>query len=147
MSENDRPQGTPPPTPPPQPSAPPPPPPGPQPGPAGGQPSSNRNLMIVLSYFGILCLIPLFVEKEDREVQWHAKHGLVLMVAEIILFIALGILGTLLGFITGGLGCLFSLLYPLVALAIIVLHVMEMVKGINGQRLLIPGVSEFADKF
>ncbi len=147
MTENDRPQETPPPTPPPQPTAPPPPPPAAQPGGGGGQPASNRNLMIVLSYFGLLCLIPLLVEKDDREVQWHARHGLVLMVAEIALFIGLGIVGAILGMITGGLGCLFSLFYPLLALAIIVLHVMAMVKGVNGQRLLIPGVSDFANKF
>ena len=32
--------------------------------------------MIVLAYFGLLALIPLLMEKEDAEVQWHAKHGL-----------------------------------------------------------------------
>jgi hypothetical protein len=31
-------------------------------------------------------------------------------------------------------------------LAELVLHVMCIVKGINGQRLIIPGLSEFADK-
>ena len=48
--------------------------------------------MIVLSYLGLLALIPLLVEKNDKEVQWHAKHGLVLLVAEIVLFIGLSIL-------------------------------------------------------
>ena len=30
-------------------------------------------------YLGLLALIPLIVEKNDRDVQWHAKHGLVLL--------------------------------------------------------------------
>ena len=47
--------------------------------------------MIVLSYLWLLALVPLLVEKEDKEVQWHAKHGIVLMVAEIVLWIALWI--------------------------------------------------------
>ena len=45
--------------------------------------------MIVLSYFGLLALIPLLVDKDDPEVQWHAKHGLVLTVAWVVLFVVL----------------------------------------------------------
>ena len=45
-----------------------------------GSVSSNRNVMIVLSYLWLLALVPLLTEKDDKEVQWHAKHGLVLMV-------------------------------------------------------------------
>ena len=50
--------------------------------------SPNRQVMIVLSYIGLLALIPLLSEKEDREVQWHAKHGLVLFVSWIVLMVA-----------------------------------------------------------
>ena len=56
-----------------------------------GSVSSNRSIMIVLSYLWLLALVPLLVEKEDKEVQWHAKHGIVLMVAEIVLWIAVTI--------------------------------------------------------
>lgn len=103
--------------------------------------------MIVLSYLGLLALVPLLTEKDDREVQWHAKHGLVLTVAEIILWVALMLVGSLLGKLTAGFaGCFMVLLYPVLGLGILALHVMCMMKGINGQRLLIPGISEFADK-
>jgi uncharacterized membrane protein len=98
--------------------------------------------MIILSYLGILALIPLLVEKEDREVQWHAKHGLVLFGAEIILFIVLGVLTTI-----PILGCVISVLWLLLGLAILVFHIMCMVKGVNGERLTVPYVSEYADKF
>ncbi len=103
--------------------------------------------MIVLSYFGLLALIPLLVEKDDREVQWHAKHGLVLTVAWFILFVVLQVVMIVLGAISGGLGCLFGLVTPLVALAILVLHVMLIVKGINGERFKLPVLSDFADRF
>ncbi len=56
--------------------------------PGSSAPSSNRNVMIVLSYLWLLALIPLVVEKEDREVQWHAKHGLVLTGAEVLFWVA-----------------------------------------------------------
>ena len=45
--------------------------------------------MIVLAYLWPLALVPLLVEKNDPEVQWHAKHGIVLMVAELVLLFAL----------------------------------------------------------
>ena len=75
-----------------------------------GAVSSNRNIMIVLSYLWLLALVPLLVEKEDREVQWHAKHGIVLMVAEIVLWIAVTIVSMMLGMISMALGCVVSLI-------------------------------------
>jgi uncharacterized membrane protein len=89
----------------------------------------------------------LLVEKDDREVQWHAKHGLVLTVVEVIVFIALQVLIMVLGAVSGGLGCVFGLLVPLFMLAVLIVHIMCIVKGLNGQRFLIPGVSDFADRF
>ncbi|MCG6948358.1 MAG: hypothetical protein LJE93_05530 [Acidobacteria bacterium] len=131
----------------------PPPPPPPAPAPPLQEPaarevvSENRNVMVVLSYLWLLALIPLLVEKEDREVQWHAKHGLVLTVVEIVVLIGLQIIVMILGAISGGLGCVFSLLIPMLLLAILIVHILCIVKGLNGQRFLIPGISDFADRF
>jgi uncharacterized membrane protein len=108
----------------------------------GSAPSSNRNVMIVLSYLWLLALVPLLTEKDDKEVQWHAKHGLVLMVAELFLWIAIyAVLGAI-----PVIGCIGLLFTPVLFLAQLVLHILCMVKGINGQRLIIPGLSEFAEK-
>ena len=135
--------------PPPPPSyAPPPPPPPPMMGSGGGAVSPNRTVMIVLSYLSILFLIPLLTEKEDREVQWHAKHGAVLTVAEIALGIAASILMVVLNMIhLGCIGCVISLLYPCICIVILVVHILCIVKGINGQRFIIPGLSQYADRF
>ena len=130
---------------------PPPPPPhggyssAPPPPPIGGGPvSENRQIYLVLSYLGLLALIPYLLEKEDREVQWHAKHGLVLCGAEIVLGVVLGIALTVINMFTGCLGCLVG---PLVVIPVLILHVMLIVKALNGERLLIPGVSQYADQF
>jgi uncharacterized membrane protein len=109
--------------------------------------SDNRSIMIVLSYLGLLALIPLLVEKDDKEVQWHAKHGLVLAAVEVAVMIGLMVIGGVLGAISGGLGCIFGLLWPVFMLAILVIHILSIVKGLNGQRFLIPGISEYADRF
>lgn len=135
----------------------PPPPPTPPPADAPAPPpqepvapevvSDNRGVMIVLSYLWLLALIPLLVEKDDSEVQWHAKHGLVLAVVEIVVMIGLQVVVMILGAISGGLGCVFGLLMPLFMLAMLVVHVVCIVKGLNGERFLLPGISEFADRF
>lgn len=134
--------GSPPPPPPAEPAPPP-----PQEPAAKETVSENRTVMIVLSYLWLLALIPLLVEKEDREVQWHAKHGLVLTVVEVIVMIGLQVVVMILGAVSGGLGCIFTLLIPILMLAILIVHVLCIVKGVNGGRFLIPGVSEFADRY
>ena len=126
------------------PGVPPPPPPG-VPPPAG--PSSNRGIMIVLAYLWLLALVPLLVEKEDKDVQWHAKHGIVLMVAEIVLWIVIMILTGIISMVSGALGCVVSLLTMGLWLAILIVHVVAIVKGVNGGRLIIPGVSDYASRF
>ena len=112
--------------------------------PGTSAPSSNRNVMIVLSYLWLLALVPLLTEKDDKEVQWHAKHGIVLMVAELVLWVGI----TMVNIVTGlFIGCLIGFLSLFLWVAIVVLHILCIVKGINGQRLIIPGVSQYADKF
>jgi uncharacterized membrane protein len=120
-----------------------PPPPPPPPLPTGGTQSSNRGVMIVLSYLWLLALVPLLVEKDDREVQWHAKHGIVLMIAEIVFWIAVTIVQMALGTI---LGCVVGLMSFVVWIGIVILHILAIVKGVNGSRLIVPGVSQYADK-
>jgi uncharacterized membrane protein len=136
---------------PPPPSAPPPPPPPPQ-YPQGQQaaPGSNRNLMLALSYLWLLAIVPLIVEKDDKDVQWHAKHGLVLVVAEIALCAVLAIVFGIVHFIpfvgclAGILGVILSFVLPL---GILILHTVMIMKAMNGERFLIPGLSDFANKF
>jgi hypothetical protein len=53
----------------------------------------------------------------------------------------------ILGFIAAPLGCLFSMLHLGLWLGILILHIFAIVKGVNGQRLIIPYISEYADKF
>ena len=116
-----------------------------EPSPASA-PQSNRGVMIVLSYLWILALVPLLTEKEDQEVRWHAKHGIVLMVAELAFWIVMTIVMNMLMIATFGLGCLVGLVFPLISLAFLVIHILAIVKGLNGQRFIIPGLSDFADK-
>ncbi len=100
--------------------------------------------MIILSYLGLLALVPYLVEKEDQEVQWHAKHGLVLFGAWVAMWVALWIVGAMLGDL---LGCLLTILTLPLGIGILVVHIVMIVKALNGERFKLPGISDFADKF
>ncbi|HET7711020.1 MAG TPA: DUF4870 domain-containing protein [Thermoanaerobaculia bacterium] len=132
----------PPPTPPPGSGSYVPPPPTP-PSAGGPAPGSDRTLMVVLSYLWILALIPLLTKKEDREIQWHAKNGLVLLGVEIIFWILTIIIGQ---FVPAVVGCGIATVECVIWIGFLVLRVVCIVKGVNGQRFRIPVVSDFADK-
>ncbi len=110
-------------------------------------PSPNHGVMIVLAYLWPLALVPLFVEKNDAELQWHAKHGIVLMIAEIVLLIAYILMTSIVSLATLGLGCVLSLFLVFAWIGILAVHVVAILKGINGGRLIIPGISEYANRF
>ena len=128
MSEQETPQDSPPPSPHPVTEQ-------------GGETSSNRGVMIVLSYLWILFLIPLLIEKDDPEVQWHAKHGLVLTVLELLIQVVLNVI------VATGIGCIFVIFIPLVFLGFAIIRVVCIVKGLNGERFIVPGVSQYTERF
>jgi uncharacterized membrane protein len=99
--------------------------------------------MLVLSYLGILCLIPLLVKKDDPEVQWHAKNGTALFGAEIIVFIIrIMLIFIHIPFLTCGLTLVFCVIW----LGFLALSIICIMKAINGQRFRIPVLTDFAEK-
>jgi uncharacterized membrane protein len=134
---SDIPSYTPPPPPPPGGSYTPPPPP-----PPGGASSSDRTIMLVLSYLGILALIPLLVKKDDKEVQWHAKNGLGLTVAWILLWIVIAIVEH---FMPAIVGCGIAVVHCVLALGFLAVIVLAIMKALKGERMRFPVISDFAD--
>jgi len=114
----------------------------PPPPPAASSGSGSKTGMLILSYLGLLALIPLLVEKDDKEVQWHAKHGLVQLALFVIIGVAMNVLAVT------GIGALLSCgIMPFVSLAWMIIAILSIVKATKGERFMIPGVSEFANKF
>ncbi|KUK83837.1 MAG: Uncharacterized protein XD98_0239 [Microgenomates bacterium 39_6] len=97
--------------------------------------NSDNKIIALLSYIGLLVLIPLLTKKDDEFVQFHAKQGLVLLIATIIVNIIkiIPILGQII-FLFGGLGCL-------------VLTFIGIVNVLNGQKKQLPLIGQFSDKF
>ncbi len=96
-------------------------------------------IMIILSYFGILALIPLLTVKDSEYVKWHAKNGLVLGLGGVL---AITVLSVLVGWIP----VLGQLIVVVAWLGILALHILGIVKGLEGQRWRIPVVSDLAEK-
>ncbi|MDQ6801970.1 MAG: DUF4870 domain-containing protein [Acidobacteriota bacterium] len=111
----------------------------PPPPPGGG---SRDTAMLVLSYLWFLSIIPLVAKKEDREVQWHAKNGLIFAIAITAVCIIFGIVGHFFP----ALGCLLSWVPCLLSIGYLVVVILAIVKATSGQRLRVPMLSDYADK-
>jgi hypothetical protein len=129
-----------------------PPPPGggsyvpPPPPPAGGgtSPASDRTLMVVLSYLGLLALIPYLTKKEDPDILWHAKNGMGLLILDVVVWVVLFVLQMI--FRNSVVGCGFATISCIVWIGILVLHIYCLIQGIGGKRPNIPMVTDFAQK-
>jgi len=108
---------------------------------------SERDLLLILAYCWLLALVPLFLRREDGELQWHARNGLALFIAETLLMIPLGLatVPLLLLFKAAGLMVVFTFLF-LFWLLILALHLVGMRKALRGERLAVPFVSGWAER-
>ena len=95
----------------------------------------DKNLIAILSYFGILFLIPMLVVKDNPFVKFHAKQGLVLFIAEIVtVMIAwIPILGWIAGFVLW--------------IIWLVLGIIGIINVLGGKQTPLPMIGKFASKF
>jgi uncharacterized membrane protein len=87
-----------------------------------------------LGYWGILFLVPLLAKKENRFALFHAKQGLVLFIAEVIVGILLCI--PFIGWIIGFLGSIFCL----------VMAIIGMVQSLSGKYWKMPWLGTYAER-
>ncbi len=104
--------------------------------------ASDDVVFLVLAYFGIFALIPFFVVKDSEYVRWHAKQGLVLVGFEIVLWIALMIIGFI-----PILNIIFAFLGLFIWFGILILHVFCIIRALKGEKWHVPVLGKYADKF
>lgn len=80
----------------------------------------------ILGYLGILCLIPLLAKKDSKFAQFHAKQGLILLIAEFFVWIPM--VGWLLG------------------IAIFIFWIMGLISVFGGKMKPLPVVGDLAAK-
>ncbi len=86
----------------------------------------ENKLWALLSYFGVLVLVPLLAKKDSEFTQFHAKQGLILFIGEF--FVWIPIFGWILGII------------------IFVLWIMGIINVLSGSMKPLPIIGELAAK-
>ena len=98
-------------------------------------PDIQQNKVITaVSYLSILCLVPLLLKRDSAFAQFHAKQGLVLVLAAVINQVLLIV--PVLGWIAHLVG----------AVAILVLSFIGVVKALSGEYWDMPYLGEYAKK-
>lgn len=97
---------------------------------------------LVLSYVPLLGFVPLFFGRPSREVRWHARNGLLFTLA----FGAILAAATLAGLFVQSLSCLYGMGVFLAAIVYVIVVILAIVKALQGQRLVIRGLSRYADR-
>ena len=88
---------------------------------------SDSNLMGALAYLWILSVVMLLVKKDDPFVKFHARQGLILFLAGIVLSF-IPVIGWILN------------------LVILVFDIMGFVNAIGGKQVKLPLVGDLAEK-
>ena len=122
----------------------------------------DGNLAAALGYpIGILALICLVMEKENRFVKFHAWQAILLYAAWIVVWIALVVLSIILGVIGiaasaagsagSALGSIIGLLWTIVWLVIfvggLIAVILAAVKAYGGNYFKLPIIGNMAEKF
>jgi len=100
--------------------------------------AEKNKIFGIIAYIGILCLVPLLAVKNSPFAKYHANQGLTLFIAEIVLWIAFGVLEALLSFvIPSGFGFV-SLIFAVVKLAPFVLAIIGIINASQGKCVPLP---------
>lgn len=117
-------------------------------------PQSSGSSGLTPNIAGLLCyictpvtgIVFLLIEKENKDVKFHAWQSIVFGIAYIVLIIALEIVAAIMGAIASVLGIIVGFFVPIVMLAAFILWIVCMVKAYQGERWRIPMIGDFAAK-
>ena len=94
----------------------------------------ENKVMAVLSYLGLLCLIPLLAKKDSKFAQAHAKQGLALLLTEVIAGVVSAV--PVIGWFGG----------PILALLLLVVAIVAIVNVLQGKFWEIPVLYDLSKK-
>ena len=99
----------------------------------GCRANARSSLMAAASYLGILCFVPLMMNKDDEFVQFHSKQGLILWMWSVLAMFTLHI------------PAVGELLFGISSMAIVVLSVAGLVSVGFRRAWRLPVVCSLAD--
>ena len=116
----------------------------------------DGNVTALIGYLvGIVALVLVFIEKENKFVRYHAIQSLLWTALCIIGIFAIAIVGFIVSLIVGYVssalgfivGMLFFLLYFVIIFALIGGHIYGAIKAYGGSMFKLPVVGNFAEKW
>lgn len=102
----------------------------------------NKGISI-LSYIGILVIVPILAAKESKFARYHANQGLVLVICEVGWGIILSFVESILYRISWFLGSMMGGIMSLGSLVFLVLSIMGIINVINGRTKELPFIGQF----
>jgi uncharacterized membrane protein len=106
------------------------------------------NVTAFIGYpIGIVALILIFIEKENKFVRFHAFQSILLWAAIFVIGVVATIVITIFGVVSYALASLVSLLFMLVFLALFVGTIFFGYKAFKGEMFKLPFIGEMAEKW
>ena len=90
----------------------------------------DNKVLAAISYLWILCLVPLFLKRDSKFAQFHAKQGLIMFLIEL----------------AGSLVFWFPLFGQVLALALLLVALFAAYKALNGEWYKLPYVYDWSKK-
>lgn len=103
---------------------------------------NGNKLMAVLSYLGLLVLVPLFAARESKFARFHANQGLVLMICQILWNVITNIVVGAIVAVSPTLGAVVSTVCNIVSLVPAVLMVIGIINAVKGRAKELPVIGK-----
>ena len=92
------------------------------------------NKLALLSYFWILCIVPLLSKEKDDFVKFHSKQGLVLLICEIATWAVFGFVPFL------------WFMVNILWVVWLIFSIIGIVNVLNGKKKELPFIGKYAEK-
>ena len=102
----------------------------------------NNKTMGILSYIGLLVLVPIFAAKDSKFARFHANQGLVLVIAQAIITTVLSITAVILGLIPY-VGWFLALIVRLLIPVVYIPSIIGIINAAKGQAKELPIIGSF----
>jgi uncharacterized membrane protein len=107
--------------------------------------NDQDRILLVLSYLGILALVPFLTAKKEF-VLWHARQGLLLFGVSLVSLFGMILVNVILWYVHWVLGLIFLLLLLTSGFGILALMVACVLKAFEGERWRIPYLGDLVEK-
>lgn len=108
----------------------------------------DGNITALIGYpIGIVALILVFIEKDNKFVRFHAFQSLLFWAAVFVIYIVLGIFTGILFAVSTTMGGLFTMVFGLIALVVFVAMIFLALKAYQGQMFKLPVIGDMAEKY